>query len=927
MTTARWEVEAFLQREQPEVMIICETKWKDEWGVPEIGMDDYDIWMKNRRDKGGGGVMIWTKKALRLVRVEIKDNKSEIVKVVVRKRKGGVMSYVGVYIPPLTTAWTRDEHERMLKDTIEELEEIASREKDVLIIGDFNCKQINWETRSCIGEQESWGQRLLNWAEENLLTQWIDCDTRFRGRDTPSRLDLLFTSDEEAIERVICECPLGRSDHILMEVTLKINIEVGNEEYKLERYRYNKADFEGLRKYFEEADWNRFDNEDDLHRKWNEFLKIYEDAVNEFVPKGRQTYKKGKEWFNRKCLMARNEKRRTWSRWRKERSERRWNDYVNARNESVKIIREEKRNYEKDIMEKCQSDPRLFYKHVNARKKKGEGITKLVVDGQEYTEVRSMAEVMNERFQSVFTEEEIFNLEDGDFGDSDLEVVIERERVLELMKDLNPNKAPGPDGISNWILKECSNQLVDKIQSLIQLSLLKGELPKDWKRANIVPIFKGGSRENPLNYRPVSLLSVVGKLCETLVKDTWTEHLEKTEVLTSHQYGFRKGSSCTSNLLAFYSKVIDTVQEREGWADGVYLDLKKAFDKVPHKRLLWKIKNYGGVRGRLLDWMKNYLRGREMRTVIRNEGSPWLEVTSGVPQGSVLGPIMFGIYVNDLVEGIGSYINLFADDAKLLRRVNNVDDCRKLQEDLDKVGEWGRKWQMEFNPKKCRVMEFGKSKRRVHWDYKMEGVGLVKTNEEVDLGVTVTEGLTPDRHIHKVTAKANNLLRRVKMAFTYLDKDMMRKIIVTMVRPILEYAAVVWSPHKKKNVRKLERVQRAATKMAPELRDLNYEERLKEMELGTLESRRERGDLINIFKMVNGLDRTGEDLLNRDTSVTRGHGRKLKKERCLRDIKKFSFPHRTVGMWNGLEEDIVNAASMHSFKARLDKIRYQGRNQ
>ena len=145
------------------------------------------------------------------------------------------------------------------------------------------------------------------------------------------------------------------------------------------------------------------------------------------------------------------------------------------------------------------------------------------------------------------------------------------------------------------------------------------------------------------------------------------------------------------------------------------------------------------------------------------------------------------------------------------------------------------------------------------------------------MGVTITEGLTPDKHINIMTGKANNLLRRIKMAFIYIDKDMMRKVLVTMIRPLLEYAAVVWSPHTKKNIRKLERVQRAATKMAPELRDLEYEERLREMGLTTLENRRERGDLINIYKMLHGMDKTGEDLIKRDTGITRGHEKKLKR--------------------------------------------------
>ena len=200
----------------------------------------------------------------------------------------------------------------------------------------------------------------------------------------------------------------------------------------------------------------------------------------------------------------------------------------------------------------------------------------------------------------------------------------------------------------------------------------------------------------------------------------------------------------------------------------------------------------------------------------------------------------------------------------------------------------------------------------------IKDVELVKLKEEVDLGVTVTESLTPDRHINKITGEAMNLLRRVKMAFSYLDTEMMKKLISSMIRPRLEYAETVWSAHKKKNIRKVERVQRAATKMVPELRELSYEERLRKLGLLTLESRRERGDLISVYKMVNGMDRIGEDLLTLDNGSTRGHSKKLKKERCVRDIKKYSFPHRVVDAWNGLEESVVQAVSVHKFKAELD---------
>ena len=915
------EMEEFLKRERPDVMVLCETKWKCEWGVPDMGNGNYDYWIRNRQEKGGGGIMILTRKNMRVIRVEMSENKAEIVKVVIGNKNGKERAYVGVYVPPLTNAWQRVEHDTVLEDTMKELGEIVSKEKDVMIMGDFNCKEVNWEEGTCLGGENSWSEKLLGWAVENLMTQWVDCETRYRGSDTPSRLDLLFTSDDEIVKKVEYSCPLGKSDHVLIEISLGDETEVIDEEYKMERHRYNKANFEEMRNYFQNANWKYFEREESIEGKWEEFLKIYNRAVEQYVPKGRKSCKMGREWYSGKCEKARTSKTKAWNRWRRIATENNWKEYVKARNECVRIMREEKHNYERNIMDKCKSDPKLFYRHVNSKMKRRERITGMKVEGMVYTDEQDMAEVINENFQKVFTEEGDFDLVDENSEGNGLnEVKVHQRDVMKLMEGLEVSKAPGPDGVSGWILKECRVQLVDKIHKLISLSLSKGKLPKDWKRANIVPIYKGGSKDNPLNYRPVSLISLVGKMCEKIVKEEWMHYLENKNVLKSCQFGFRKGSSCTANLLSYYSRVIDLVQERDGWVDSVYLDLKKAFDKVPHKRLLWKIRNCGGVGGILLEWMKDYLNEREMRTVIRNKSSSWLKVMSGVPQGSVLGPVMFGVYVNDMVEGIDSHMNLFADDAKLMRKVENEDDCRKLQEDLDKVGEWSRNWKMEFNLKKCKVMEFGRSKKRIHGQYRLNNVQLEKSGEEVDLGVTITDDLTPDRHINKITGEVMSLLKRIKMAFSYMDVDMMRKLICSMIRPRLEYAATVWSPHTKKNIRKLERVQRAATKLVPELRDLTYEERLKELALPTLERRRVRGDLISVYRMVNGMDKMGEDLLKLDTGTTRGHSKKLKKERCMKDIKKYSFPHRVVNTWNGLDEDVVNAINVNKFKAELDRL-------
>ena len=314
-----------------------------------------------------------------------------------------------------------------------------------------------------------------------------------------------------------------------------------------------------------------------------------------------------------------------------------------------------------------------------------------------------------------------------------------------------------------------------------------------------------------------------------------------------------------------------------------------------------------------------------MRTVIKDKMSSWAEVTSGVPQGSVLAPIMFLTYVNDMMDGVRSYASMFADDTKIMRQIKSLEDCVTMQEDLDKIFEWSKEWEMEFNTKKCKVLKIGKGIRRPNLNYRMGTEEIVNTREEKDLGVTVQDNLAPERHINRIAGETYKLLRNIRAAFNYLDENMM-KLIVAMIRPRLEYAAVVWSPHKKKDIHKIERIQRAATKLVPGLRDLSYKERLQRLNLPTLEDRRERGDLITVYKVMKGMGKIDkEDLFSWDTRATRGHGVKLKKTNCRRDIKKYSFPYRTVDAWNSLDKDTVLAKTIHDFKYKLDCKRYGDR--
>ena len=351
--------------------------------------------------------------------------------------------------------------------------------------------------------------------------------------------------------------------------------------------------------------------------------------------------------------------------------------------------------------------------------------------------------------------------------------------------------------------------------------------------------------------------------------------------------------------------------------DIIYLDFKKAFDKVPHQRLLLKLKAHG-IGDSITDWIEQWLTDRRQRVVVDGEVSNWKSVLSGVPQGSVLGPILFLIYINDLDDSITSNVLKFADDTKLFRKVNTDGDKQHLQNDLDRLVKWSEKWQMLFNFGKCKCLHTGH--RNLNVNYKMGDTVLGTTVKEKDLRVTISADMKVSEQCGIAASKGNQILGLIRRNITYKGKKLIIPLYKAIVRPHLEYCIQAWIPYRKKDIDTLERIQRRATKMIPELRDLSYEERLKECGLTTLETRRLRGDQIEVFKILNGYENIDRNIffsLKKDCR-TRGHEVKLVKDQCRLDIRKHSFSQRTINEWNKLSTDCVTASSVNMFKNKVD---------
>ena len=269
-------------------------------------------------------------------------------------------------------------------------------------------------------------------------------------------------------------------------------------------------------------------------------------------------------------------------------------------------------------------------------------------------------------------------------------VEISEKNLLQAINSLKINKKEGVDGLNSTIFVESKNGLCLPLLKLFKASMELGKVPNDWKLANVSPIFKKGSKRDPGNYRPVSLTCQACKILEKILKEEIINFLEENKRLSNSQHGFRSKRSCLTNLLEFTEQVLEHMDNRES-VDVLYFDLQKAFDKVPHRSLLHKLHKIG-IRGNILKWIEDWLSGRKQRVVLNGEKSSWIDVTSGVPQGSVLGPILFIIYINDIDENIVNKFWKFADDSKMIGKVGSEQNIATVKNDLQELIDWSDRW-------------------------------------------------------------------------------------------------------------------------------------------------------------------------------------------------------------------------------------------
>ena len=356
-------------------------------------------------------------------------------------------------------------------------------------------------------------------------------------------------------------------------------------------------------------------------------------------------------------------KYRLFRRWLNTRNGEDYLEYIKARNKARKDCRKAQRNLEKKLAKEAKTNPNGVWKYTKTKTSCRSGIADLDKgDGTKTKSDSEKAEVLNNFFKSVFTTEDSSSfpkLDDYNFTEELKDIEIKEEEIQQMLEKLQPRKAPGPDGIPPGILSAAAKQLARPLATLFKQTLDEGKLPDEWKKALVSPIYKRkGSKTSPNNYRPVSLTCIVCKIMEKIVRKAVMDHLQENNIVTSEQHGFISGRSCMTQLLEAMDTWTEALDDH-GSVDIIYTDFQKAFDSVPHGRLIEKV-SACGIKGKAKTWIENFLRDRSQRVVVNGATSQEGAVTSGIPQGSVLGPILFVIYINDLPQTVKSQIKMFA---------------------------------------------------------------------------------------------------------------------------------------------------------------------------------------------------------------------------------------------------------------------------
>ncbi|KAG7306859.1 hypothetical protein JYU34_008326 [Plutella xylostella] len=697
------------------------------------------------------------------------------------------------------------------------------------------------------------------------------------------------------------------------------------------------TNYEAVNEVLSSIDWNeKLGNISNVDLAVDIFYATLMPIISKHTPLRKPRNEKYPVWYSPALLKCIKEKKKYHTKYKKFNNLRDKLTFVMLRDRCDELIRECHTNFKKNAADHLKQHPKKFWKYVNDLKRNSNSLpNEMTLNGIIAKGGQDICDLFSLHFQSVYSNYSIIGsttqLTGDNFVTNNLALdnfTMTEEEVLKKLKELDGDKAPGPDQLPPFFLKKCAYNLVKPLTKIFQLSLKTSCYPTKWKLAYLTPIHKSGDYNNIAYYRPISNLSACGKVLESLVQKYILSHVKNQ--INENQHGFLPKKSTASNLVSYVSYLSDAL-DKQNEVHAIYTDFSKAFDLVNHRLLLRKIEGMG-IHGSLLRWCESYLSNRSQLVYIKGFRSVEKPVPSGVPQGSHLGPLFFLIFINDLSNIIKSEFKFFADDLKLYRIVKDIQDCQLIQNDLNNIYKWCTENCMSLNAEKCLHIKFTRKKHPMPANYSINHTSLKEVNSIRDLGIIIDSSLSFRHHIDNIINKTSKLSGFINRQMKSLKRPSVTVVIYnTLVRGILEYCSTVWNPSYQVHIDRIERVQKrflyhlAYSDQKCRTFD-SYSDRLRYYKMSPLNTRRKLLDICFLFKIIHGHINCPELLQRVNFSIPRSSSR-------LQNRKTFSLPqsksnlglhspiYRMCSSTNYIRDEIdIFCGSITSLKSSLKRI-------
>ena len=905
------EVLHLIDEEDPDIMIGNETWLSENILTSEIFPESYNVLRLDRKGKSGGGVIMALRSEFIVEHIETSAHLEAIfAKVNIRGRKSSPLIVGSVYRPPSDDLRYAD----LLCKTIEQLYN-RNKKSIMWIYGDFNLPDIDWDNYKVSTNQysASVNQRFIEMIDLCGLLQMVSEPTR-----QSSILDIFLTNRPTLTSK--CVVKPGLSDHNMV-VTVNNLAPMRRKPVSRKIHLWKRANIDKLK-----ADCQTFTDElINKHRNqpgnvetiWGEFVSKIKLALDANVPSKMTSVRNHQPWVNGDIKRLSRAKKRAFKKAKLSRKVKDWQYFHSVKKRLRQTCKYSYQNYINDIVTQPEGNNqnKRFWSFLKGMKTDNNRLAtlkneanRLVYDG------KSKANLLNDQFVSVFNRDTQSKCPTIPWQYPEMSSFsVTTAGVEKLLKGLNEHKAAGPDELTPKLLKTVAHEIAPALCLLFEKSLESGIVPKDWTHARVTPLYKKGDVNCAENYRPVSLTSIPCKILEHIVCSQINRHLEQYDILTNCQHGFRQRRSCETQLIDTVTDFVNDIEQQKQ-CDAILLDFSKAFDKVPHHLLIEKLRHYG-ITDHIQQWIQAFLSKRTQQVVVEGCHSDIGYVSSGVPQGSVLGPLLFLLYINDLPSYVENCkVKLFADDCILYNTITDPDDQTQLQRDLNNVLRWESDWKMAFHPAKCIYMTISLKRSPLTTSYDMRGHQLEKVNSAKYLGVTISSKLSWTEHVDNISGQAHRKLAFIQRNLWHCPENLKKLAYQAMVRPKVEYCASLWDPHTKNNIERLESVQRKAARFVKGDfgRESSVTAMLDDLKWPTLASRRKAARVTMFYKAVN---RDVDLDIPLKKQARENHKYIPPASRTLIHVNSF-YPS-AARVWNKLPENVANAENCQKFKEQL----------